>query len=68
MIRAGEMPDVAVTIVGSSPSSDRRRTIGGVGELGVPTLAPALANAYFRLTGRRIRALPLFPGATMGGL
>ncbi len=41
---------------------------GGVGELGVPTLAPALANAYSKLTGRRVRALPIFPGATIGGL
>ena len=32
------------------------------------TLAPALANAYAKLTGVRVRALPFFPGATMGGL
>jgi isoquinoline 1-oxidoreductase beta subunit len=68
MIRLNEMPDVAVTIVPSPAVADRRATIGGVGELGVPTLAPAPANAYFKLTGRRVRALPIFPGATMGGL
>jgi isoquinoline 1-oxidoreductase subunit beta len=68
MIRVGEMPDVAVTIIPNPATADRRMTIGGVGELGVPTLAPALANAYFKLTGRRVRALPLFPDATMGGL
>ena len=39
---------------------------GGVGELGVPTVAPALANAVFRLTGQRVRNLPFFPNATMG--
>ena len=32
---------------------------GGVGEVGVPPIAPAVANAVFKLTGRPVRALPL---------
>ena len=62
------MPQVAVTIMPNPVGASRSVPIGGVGELGVPTLAPALANAYAKLTGARVRTLPFFPNATMGGL
>ena len=65
MIRMGEMPQVAVTLIPNPTASNRSMPIGGVGELGVPSLAPALANAYAKLTGVRQRTLPFFPNATM---
>lgn len=68
MIRLGEMPRIDITIIPGPAASDRSINIGGAGELGVPTFAPALASAYFRLTGKRARTLPLFPGSRMGGL
>jgi len=53
MVRMHEMPQLEVHIV---PSQDK---MGGVGEPGVPPVAPAVANALFGLTGKRVRALPL---------
>lgn len=67
MIRMNEMPHVDVVIIPGS-GLNRAVPIGGVGELGVPTLAPALANACFKVTGVRNRSLPFFPNATMSGL
>jgi isoquinoline 1-oxidoreductase subunit beta len=34
-------------------------THSGAGEMGIPTAAPALVNAIFAATGKRIRALPI---------
>lgn len=48
-----DMPPIEVHIVPSDEAP------GGVGEPAVPGIAPALANAVFDLTGRRIRRLPL---------
>ena len=53
MLRIHEMPEVEVEIVPSDAPST------GVGEPGVPTVAPALCNALFQLTGKRIRRLPI---------
>jgi isoquinoline 1-oxidoreductase beta subunit len=67
MIRLQQMPQVMVTLMPRPALADRTVPIGGIGELGVPTFAPALANALFKLTGQRVRQLPMFANATMGG-
>ncbi len=51
--RMRDMPVVAVSIIPSTAPP------GGVGEPGVPPIAPAVANAWARLTGTRVRSLPL---------
>ena len=53
VVRMNEMPVVEVHIVDSGEKS------GGVGEPGLPPIAPAVANALFALNGQRLRKLPL---------
>jgi isoquinoline 1-oxidoreductase beta subunit len=52
-LRINEMPKIDVYIVPSNEAPT------GVGEPGVPPIAPAVANAIFAATGKRIRSLPL---------
>ena len=53
LLRLHEMPEVGTHIVKSVEKS------GGVGEPGTPPIAPAVANAVFAATGKRLRRLPL---------
>jgi isoquinoline 1-oxidoreductase beta subunit len=52
-IRINEMPKVEVYIV---PSAEKPT---GIGEPGVPPVAPAVANAIAAATGKRVRNLPI---------
>ncbi|WP_306151286.1 molybdopterin cofactor-binding domain-containing protein [Roseovarius sp. MMSF_3281] len=53
ILRPDQMPEVHVRIVESGA------TMGGVGEPGLPGVAPAIVNAVANLTGQRVRSLPL---------
>ena len=54
-LRIHQIPDIAVHLV----AQQSPELIGGVGEVGLPPLAPAVANAVFAATGKRIRRLPI---------
>ncbi|MCF8483032.1 MAG: molybdopterin-dependent oxidoreductase [Rhodospirillum sp.] len=51
--RMADTPPIDVHIV------DSGAPIGGVGEAGLPAVAPAVCNAIFAATGRRVRSLPI---------
>jgi len=52
MPRINEIPEIEVHII------ENEEKAGGVGEPGLPPFTPALTNAIFDLTGKRIRVLP----------
>jgi isoquinoline 1-oxidoreductase beta subunit len=62
IIRMSEVPEIEVHMV---KSTDK---IGGIGELGVPPLAPAVVNAFFNATGVRIRRIPLTPERVLAAI
>jgi isoquinoline 1-oxidoreductase beta subunit len=62
LVRLEAMPRVEVHIIDSSEPP------GGVGEPGVPPIAPAVANALFAACGARVRSLPLTPEKIMAAL
>ena len=53
VLRANETPEVIVKVM---PTDNHP---GGIGEVGLPPLAPAIANAIASINGKRLRALPL---------
>jgi CO/xanthine dehydrogenase Mo-binding subunit len=55
LLPIGEMPAVEVYIVPSD------RAPSGIGEMGVPPVAPAVANAVFTASGVRVRKIPILP-------
>jgi isoquinoline 1-oxidoreductase beta subunit len=55
VMRMSQVPPIEVKVI----STDNPPT--GIGEAGVPVVAPAIANAVARLTGKRLRELPMSP-------
>ena len=53
VMRINECPEIETHIAESNEKS------GGIGEPGVPCAAPAIANAVFAVTGKRVRRLPI---------
>ncbi len=53
VLRMNEMPKVEVHIVASTEKP------GGIGEPGTPPIAPAVVNAIYAATGKRLRSLPI---------
>jgi isoquinoline 1-oxidoreductase subunit beta len=53
VLTLADVPSIEVHIVQSGAP------IGGVGESGVPPIAPAVANAVFAATGQPVRKLPI---------
>jgi isoquinoline 1-oxidoreductase beta subunit len=56
LMKMADMPTIEVSLLQTTTAA-----MGGLGEVGVPCMAPALANAWYALTGKRLRARPLFP-------
>ncbi|MBI5075844.1 MAG: xanthine dehydrogenase family protein molybdopterin-binding subunit [Nitrospirae bacterium] len=62
LLTMSETPEIEVHIVKSNGK------LGGIGEPGVPPVAPAVANALFNIAGVRMRTLPMTPEAVMQAL
>jgi isoquinoline 1-oxidoreductase subunit beta len=62
IMRMSDVPEIEVHVVKSTEK------IGGIGEVGVPPAAPAVANAFFKATGVRIRRIPLTPMTVLEAL
>jgi isoquinoline 1-oxidoreductase beta subunit len=62
LVRMPAMPKVEVHIIASNEPP------GGVGEPGVPPIAPAVANALFAVSGARLRTLPMTPDKVMAAM
>ncbi|MBC7709782.1 MAG: xanthine dehydrogenase family protein molybdopterin-binding subunit, partial [Rhizobacter sp.] len=52
LMTMAECPQFETVIINSGEA------LGGIGEVGVPPIAPALGNAIFAATGKRLRSLP----------
>jgi isoquinoline 1-oxidoreductase subunit beta len=53
LLSMAQSPEISVQILNSGAE------MGGIGEVGTPPIAPAIANAVFAVTGKRVRSLPI---------
>ena len=54
--RIHEIPAIHIELIQGAVGQS-----SGAGQIGVAPMAPAIANALFRLTGQRVRSLPMLP-------
>lgn len=62
VLRMADAPDIHVEVVSTENHP------GGIGEVGLPPVAPAIANAVARLTGARVRHLPMLPERVLAAM
>jgi len=62
ILRMADAPDIQVKVIGTDNPP------GGIGEVGLPPVAPAIANAVASLTGARVRHLPMLPDRVLAAL
>ncbi len=63
VLRMQDAPEVQVKVMPSLKDAP-----GGIGEVGLPPLAPAIANAVFAMTGKSLRHLPMTPARVAAAL
>ena len=63
VLRMDEAPDVHVKVMPSNKDHP-----GGIGEVGLPPVGPAIANAVFAMTGKSLRHLPMTPARVAAAL
>lgn len=61
-LRMGQVPELAIKLIESENKP------GGIGEVGLPMVAPAIVCAVARLTGKRLRHLPMMPERVLAAL
>jgi len=61
VLRMSEMPEIDIQLM---PTDNPAK---GIGEVGLPLVAPCVGNALFKLTGKRFRALPMSPERIKAG-
>jgi isoquinoline 1-oxidoreductase beta subunit len=62
LLRMAEAPEINVRVTSTDNAP------GGIGEVGLPPIAPAIGNAVFALTGTRLRSLPMSPERVQAAL